>query len=111
MKEGRDLELRAIASSKKDELISSWFYEIGSWDCDIEDEYLTIEELEWIWEQCCLSGGNNMMYIVVKAPSIPQFQEKVEGYLRRGWSLQGGIARCSSSIPTNYLQALIKEKD
>jgi hypothetical protein len=45
----RKIKLRNLAAKALDELVEAWWYEIGSWDGYLEDEDITMEELQWIW--------------------------------------------------------------
>lgn len=51
MNNERKEELLIIAEEQAHDILQSWWREIGSWDGLLEDEILTMEELEWIWNK------------------------------------------------------------
>jgi hypothetical protein len=46
----RKRELIELAQVNLEQMVAAWWYEIGSWDGWLEDELLTMDELNWIWE-------------------------------------------------------------
>ena len=54
--EQRKNELYELAENHVREILSSCWKEIGSWDGLLEDEVLTIDELQWIWSNCKPAG-------------------------------------------------------
>lgn len=58
-------------------------------------------------------GKNN--YMIVEDKTSSRFEERINGYLKEGWSLHGNliVTSTSTSITTsqlNYHQAMIKEE-
>lgn len=51
----RRSELANIAHERCQNIMDSWWMELGSWDDMLEDEQLTIDELEWIWDNISVS--------------------------------------------------------
>lgn len=46
-------KMHHIAEAKAAEIIEAWWFEFGSWDGDVEDGGLTVEEVQFIqknWE-------------------------------------------------------------